>query len=59
MAHNTPRIRPTDNQPISHARSLIMSARYGDLALLHPETNTPIATRIAHRPSTEGGRVRR
>lgn len=40
-------IRPTDAEAISLAKSLITAASFGALGVLHPETQTPLVTRIA------------
>jgi putative heme iron utilization protein len=40
-------IRPTDTDAIQLAKRLITSARFGALAIIHPKTKTPHATRIA------------
>nr|WP_325250312.1 pyridoxamine 5'-phosphate oxidase family protein [Amylibacter sp.] len=40
-------IRPTDDEAITLAKSLIAKATFGALGVLHPETQTPLVTRIA------------
>lgn len=47
MPEKTPLIRPTDSQAIEMAQSLIRSARFASLGVLHPETHTPHVTRVA------------
>ena len=54
MTPNTPLIRPTDDQAISQAKSLIFGAKYGSLAFTHPQTGTPFVTRIALGTTPEG-----
>ena len=40
-------IRPTDAEAITLAKSLIVNAPFGALGVLHPETQTPLVTRVA------------
>ncbi len=54
MPQNTPLIRPSDDQAVSQAKSLISMAKYGSLAFTHPQTGTPFVTRIALGTTSEG-----
>ncbi|MEX3014165.1 pyridoxamine 5'-phosphate oxidase family protein [Gymnodinialimonas hymeniacidonis] len=47
-------IRPTDDEARALARSLIAEARYAALAVTDPETGTPMVTRIALVPGSDG-----
>jgi putative heme iron utilization protein len=40
-------LRPTDDEAIRLARTLIRSARHGAIAVLDPETGAPLASRVA------------
>ncbi|MBL4751697.1 MAG: pyridoxamine 5'-phosphate oxidase family protein [Amylibacter sp.] len=52
---NTPSpIRPTDNEARQITRDLIANARFGSLAVLHPDTGLPHVTRIAIGTSPSG-----
>lgn len=48
-------IRPTDDEARRLARALIEGARFGALAVVHPETGLPHVTRIAVGTDAEGG----
>ncbi|GAB5448060.1 HugZ family pyridoxamine 5'-phosphate oxidase [Gymnodinialimonas sp.] len=48
-------IRPTDDDARALAQTLIHTARFAALAVLDPDTGTPVVTRIALVPGTDGG----
>ncbi len=47
-------IRPTDDEARQITRDLIVSAQFGSLAVLHPDTGLPHVTRIAIGTSPSG-----
>lgn len=47
-------IRPTDDEARELARDLIAKARFAALAVIDPETGTPMVTRIALVPGPDG-----
>jgi putative heme iron utilization protein len=47
-------IRETDAAAIAQARSLVRTARYGAIAVLEPETGTPLASRVGVATDADG-----
>jgi len=47
-------IRPTDADAIRLAKTLVRSARYGAIAVLDPETGTPLASRVGVATDIDG-----
>src|SRR5690606_31182403 len=47
-------IRETDAASIRQARTLVRSARFGALAVLEPETGTPLASRVGVATDLDG-----
>jgi heme iron utilization protein len=55
MARDAPNpIRPTDTEARSLARGLITQARHASLAVIEPDTNAPMVTRIAFGTTPQG-----
>jgi putative heme iron utilization protein len=54
MAEKKDVIRPTDEEAIRLARSLMRAARHGALAVLDPETGAPQASRVAVATDLDG-----
>ncbi len=50
-------IRPTNEEAIRLAKSLIQNAKYGSLAVVHPSTGNPHVTRIAVSTASNGGPI--
>jgi putative heme iron utilization protein len=54
MAEKKDVIRPTDDDALALAKSLVHSARHGALAVLDPETGAPQASRVAVATDLDG-----
>lgn len=50
-------LRPTDDEAIHLARTLIRSARYGAIAVLEPGTGAPLASRVAVATDHDGAPI--
>jgi putative heme iron utilization protein len=47
-------LRPTDDEAIRLARTLLRSARFGAIAVLEPETGSPLASRVGVATDADG-----
>jgi putative heme iron utilization protein len=50
-------LRPTDEEAVRLARTLVRSARHGAIAVLEPETGAPLASRVAVATDHDGAPV--
>lgn len=57
MTEDSSPIRPTDDEARALARALIDGATYGSLAVLQPDTGTPMVSRVAVGTDADGAPV--